>query len=728
MRIAICNLPAWNLQYPAGAPATLKSIAVALGHECRTFDFAYDLFNGPCERDMAAYDALQSQLVTPSYWDRPVRSIDQLLLGSNGSQPITDWVTWCVDRLAAYQPDMIGLSVFSYWSHKSTMLMATEIRRRMPGVTLLLGGRGTSSPMFGADSAIYAPHMARLSLPGPDRFSTWMLSARLADLVLEGDAESSFGDLLRGDHPNTDITAIDMNAIPYADFDDYDLAGYPYPNSRALPISASKGCVRACTFCDVPKIWPKFLYKDGNSFADEMKCLTDRYKAREFYVTDSLANGSMTAFMRFLRQISEDPVEGRTWTGHYITRPAHQLPADYYPLLSASGAQGLSIGVETGSDRVRDQMKKKFSSEDLDREMAQFNEHGITAVLLFFSGYPTETWTDFLDTLRMFRRYQEYAASGTLQKVSLGTPYQYSPDTPMDDLIDKYGMVVGAFGDLWVAGTNSDLHYLERVRRRMIMQEVCCLLNLPVSRNYYELLFILNTMQSRRSQIIDFYGLKDYSVPLYQNVTGDPRLGHTLLTPTEVQLEIMRGTETVSVEIEVEVETDEAAWVPVVEIQIGEKIVRQHITARHQVITLQGRLARGDRFSVGLVNQPVQRTYFWSGGDDNHYSCKQVLLKRLEINGIDLVDRGHLERHFQQTLLVTVPGESHIRNLFSWPQQQRHLWRLWTNMTVSVEFEQNAMVQLCGWQQAMSPDQIPDWDMMWKLGDYLVDFVGDVQL
>lgn len=738
MRIAFCNLPAWSLHYPAGAPAILKSIATSEGHTARCFDFAYDLFNGVSQRDLAIYDDLQTRLVVPSQWTRPVTDVPYLVLGDGDHEPIHTWIQLCIQKLMEYDPDWIGISVFSYWSHKSSMLLCDAIRQHMPDTKILLGGRGVTSTLFGPDRKSYLDAIEQTQLPTATEdtyYREWMLSAGLADAVIEGDSEQAIRSWLSHSVKTVSVYAnindIRMDEIPYSDFDDYDLAGYPYHHEPALPLSGSKGCVRACTFCDVPKIWPKFIFKDGHHIADEMAHLNQHYGAKEFYVTDSLANGSMTAFMEFLRKMSELKDSGHiapdiVWTGHYITRPAHQIPADYYELMARTGAQGMGIGVETGSDRVRNEMKKKFSTEDLDQEMAQFSRHGITAVLLFFLGYPTETWEDFLDTVRMFHRYQRYAADGTLQKLALGTPYQFAFDTPVEDLVKEYSMTIGDFGDLWKTDLNPSLHYLERVRRRMIMQETCCLLNLPVSRNYYELLFMMNTVRSKRKEIMSFFDLDSYVFETYPNITGDSRLGERVFMPIGLQQAMIQNNSDAVLELEFAVESDDTVWQPEIDIQIGRRIDRYAISDG-STVTVRGSLGVGSKLAISLINQPADHTHFWTGGDHNHYSCKQVLIKSIKLNGVDLLKLGHLDRHFKQTLLVTPLGEQHIKRLFAWPQESKHLWRLWTNLQISVDFDLPVLTKLCGWMLDSNADQTPDWAIMDEFKNYLVDFHLDSQ-
>jgi hypothetical protein len=324
----------------------------------------------------------------------------------------------------------------------------------------------------------------------------------------------------------------------------------------------------------------------------------------------------------------------------------------------------------------------------------------------------------------MFHRYQCYAADGTLQKISQGTPYQFAYDTPVEDLTQAYGMHIGDFGDLWMADVNPELHYLERVRRRMIMQEVCCYLNLPVSRNYYELLFMMNTVKSKREEIMQFFGLDSYEFVTYPNITGDKRLGSRVFMPPEVQVEIMDGVPNALLEIVVDYETDDPTWKPKLGIQIGDELHQITIEHQQQHIQLNGRLPAESNLAVMMVGQPTSRTHFWTGDDANHYSCKQVLIREFKLNGVDLIKLGHLDQHFSQWLIPDPEGEEHIRNTDCWPVEHKHLWRLWTNINIHAWFEQPCMSQLAAWNLDAQADMTPNWEIMEEFKQYLVDFVN----
>ena len=134
--------------------------------------------------------------------------------------------------------------------------------------------------------------------------------------------------------------------------------------------------------------------------------------------------------------------------------------------LALSGANSLSLGVETGSDLVRSHMKKKFSNEDLDQTMENFALNKIACSFLIIIGYPTETQEDFYDTLRMFQKYQRYSAQGIILGVSLGATLTGLDSSPLFNMFDikiqKQGM-----NNSWIINQNPTLDYNERVKRRL---------------------------------------------------------------------------------------------------------------------------------------------------------------------------------------------------------------------------------------------------------------------
>jgi radical SAM superfamily enzyme YgiQ (UPF0313 family) len=461
----------------------------------------------------------------------------------NDLELIRQWLDTSIKLIAKKNPRWLGISVFSYKSHKATLALCLEVQRLLPDVRIVLGGRGASSYALGPDHKRFVNKMKSFFGSYPYKnFSETLLFYQVVDSIIQGDGEQAIVDLLSGPTESSitgSVEKIDIESVPFVDFDDYDLTEYNYVNEPIIPITGSKGCVRKCTFCDIPVLWPKFKFRSGDHIAREMIHLYQRHGVKKFYMSDSLVNGSLTAFQNFISTLAQhnttNPDSAIKWVGQYITRPrSNVLNDEYYDLLKLSGGEGLTIGVESGSDAVRAHMKKQFTTEDVDHELAEFDRRGIVCVLLFFSCYPTETWSDFLDTVNMFIRYQQYCASGTVYKITLGTPYTHHPQTPLWNMQEQIGLSISQGSDiLWLLETNPELTFIERCRRRLILQEVATALRLPMSRNTPELNQLIDSLRLHRSDIDKFFGTS-VAINVYPDHYG--LLGtEPVLMPVEIQ-------------------------------------------------------------------------------------------------------------------------------------------------------------------------------------------------
>ena len=105
--------------------------------------------------------------------------------------------------------------------------------------------------------------------------------------------------------------------------------------------------------------------------------------------------------------------------------------------MSASGCKTLYVGVESGSEKVRDHMGKKFSNADIDYHFEMCEKYGISNWILIMCSYPTETQQDFEDTLDMFKRNQKYLINDTIIGASISFPTLVLPNTPLNNMAEE---------------------------------------------------------------------------------------------------------------------------------------------------------------------------------------------------------------------------------------------------------------------------------------------------
>jgi anaerobic magnesium-protoporphyrin IX monomethyl ester cyclase len=215
--------------------------------------------------------------------------------------------------------------------------------------------------------------------------------------------------------------------------------------------------------------------------------------------------------MEFLRKLSEynlsNPDKKITWSGQYICRPQSEIPKDLYELMRDAGAEGITIGAESGSNHVLTAMNKKTTVEALYIELEQFRKHSITCVLLTFVGHWSETQDDFVEHCRMLVNIAPYVRSGTISAITLGYPYIFTDGTPALDNHSVNGIIINQsdINNIWINKNNPTNTFKERVYRRLIAQVICKKLNIPTIADFDDLLYLTNYINISHKEINDFF-------------------------------------------------------------------------------------------------------------------------------------------------------------------------------------------------------------------------------
>ena len=128
-----------------------------------------------------------------------------------------------------------------------------------------------------------------------------------------------------------------------------------------------------------------------------------------------------------------------SWNGQFIIRDKKSFKEVDFNNLANSGCTGLTLGIESGSHRVREHMRKKFSNDDLDYFIHNIGARNIKMKFLLIVGYPTETESDFQETIDLLYRYKQYAefteVSPHMMLIDENTPLDYDHR----DLYDQFG-------------------------------------------------------------------------------------------------------------------------------------------------------------------------------------------------------------------------------------------------------------------------------------------------
>lgn len=363
---------------PLMAPGLLKSIVQLEGYSAVGIDLNSEIVN----RVIETFDDIEEALHVANFIAQ--RRSPNLEYYNNHSKFFHEQITYMAERILSYNPSHIGLSLLSVDSQFCTEYLALRLRQLAPNKKIVIGGPGIT-PSLGSKENTYAEGLLERGL----------IDCYLNSRGKEGILEYLKGNLKQSDNvieynlSNTDLD------LPYPNYEDYDFDQYLI---KALPILESEGCVQKCEFCDLIEYWPKYKFKKSSEFFDEMLRQSQTYGIRHFDIRNSLTNGNMTEFKKWLTLVAnyneKNPDKQFFWSGYFIIRPGKFHPEEMFELIKETNGQ-LIVGVETPVERIRIEMGKKFTNKDMDHHFYMSRKYNIENLLLLMSANPGETQEDY---------------------------------------------------------------------------------------------------------------------------------------------------------------------------------------------------------------------------------------------------------------------------------------------------------------------------------------------
>lgn len=466
-KTVILSIPRLEPHRPPPGPAIIAKICEQQGHDVTAYDLNIKFFNY-CKKHNYDYHGFDQ------VWNRFAD------LNSQQSDVLEKFLNFWCEKISSENYDYVMIGIFGMSGSVFAQEFLTKLRP-MTQAKIIVGGMGAGA------AGVTDPENC---------FGFRLKNKGLIDTYIVGEGEVAIVKVLNNESGpginNTEISQIDdLDSLPPPDYkffnlDEYD---YLYPNEKEVFITGSRGCVRKCTYCDIPSFWPKFRYRSGQNIANEIIDNYERFGITRFYFTDSLVNGSLKAFNDMCEKLAvykfDSPL---SWSGQFIFRDRKSIPKNHFELVKAAGADILFVGIETGSDRVRFDMGKKFTNEDIDFQFEECSKNGIHLIPLMFTGYLTETIEDHIENLKMFQRWQHYVANGTIIGAEMGTSLIILPGAPVERMIDTHGITFIVDDDqepdlkLWWSEANPDLTIKERIRRKLEVHETATKYAWPVWR------------------------------------------------------------------------------------------------------------------------------------------------------------------------------------------------------------------------------------------------------
>jgi anaerobic magnesium-protoporphyrin IX monomethyl ester cyclase len=247
------------------------------------------------------------------------------------------------------------------------------------------------------------------------------------DFAFVGEAETGFPMLLDG----LQARAADYRAIPglvWRDSgrirsklpafpEDLDALGMPawdiirpetYPESQhgafyrqfpIAPIMVTRGCPYSCTFCAGHVVsGRKIRRRSVGHVLGEIGYLSREFGIREFHIVDDNFTQDRAYAKALLRQLKEMNL-GMSWAVPNGVR-MDTLDGELLGLMKDTGLYLISLGIESGSDRMLKLMRKGMTKEGIRASVQMIRQAGIDMAGFFILGFPGETAGTIRETIR----------------------------------------------------------------------------------------------------------------------------------------------------------------------------------------------------------------------------------------------------------------------------------------------------------------------------------------
>jgi len=312
--------------------------------------------------------------------------------------------------------------VFYDWSEE------TDWRSRLSDIQEDVVGCYCGYPHFNWIKKLYQELRAldkHLIVGGPDPSGHPHDYVDRADCIVVGEGEKAIINALRLHDMNGTVVLEepyieDIDAIPYPlrQFQGFDVRNFSqmFNGKKLTTAMFSRGCIYGCAFCDSRSVWGRKVRRRSpfNCFV-EVRNIRDIYGFDAFFPEDdtfNLDNEWVRDFCELIRPL------GISW--RCLSR-ASCLNDEILSIMKASGCERISIGVESGSDKILKNISKGETVKQQMDGIKAAQRVGIEVQAFIIIGLPGENKQTLNETKRFLEEARPEYYDLTLLRVFPGS-------------------------------------------------------------------------------------------------------------------------------------------------------------------------------------------------------------------------------------------------------------------------------------------------------------------
>jgi radical SAM superfamily enzyme YgiQ (UPF0313 family) len=298
------------------------------------------------------------------------------------------------------KPDVTGISVYTSPGFKEAVKIAKVLR----GKTRLVAG------------GYHATALPESLLP-------------YFDSIIKGEGESSFMTAMKKDGIiEYEVPNLDELPNPARDLLDMSKYGIEQSGRRTATLITSRGCPYNCAFCFNMERHVRFepinkIKRQINQVASE--------GFQSIYFLDDVFTLDRDRMEEITNYAKEHKLPFR------VTTRANLVDDSRLEILSKNGCEWLSLGIESGNNRILKNINKGMTTKDNEKAVELAHKYGIKVKGFFVIGLPGETERTAKDTINFSQRLKKKGL--TSADFYYLTPF---PGTPIWNNPEKFGIEI----------------------------------------------------------------------------------------------------------------------------------------------------------------------------------------------------------------------------------------------------------------------------------------------
>lgn len=416
MKVLLINPPFHRLKgfghiyYPLGL-GYLSSVAKNLGFEARIYN--------------ADVPDINEKLINSENYSEKIKSHKKYIEALDDSSHYV-WKE-ISDVIARFRPDIVGITVMT--AKYASAIKVSEIAKGIGDsqIKVIWGG------------------------PHPTICAKEVIGEASVDFAVSGEGEETFMELLAGlqagaddfegikglAHKKGGVTQVNA---PRELAQDLDVFSFPDRKAMVFPeryftgsfgnMVTSRGCPFLCGYCSAKSIWSrKSRFRSIDSVFLEIRAIRSEFGTKNFYFWDD----SFTVNRKRTVEICNKMIAEQLNISWGCTTRVDLLDEELLHLMKKAGCDYISIGIESGSERILKLIEKNITVQQIRKAAGMLKQSGIPFEAFFMVGFPDETAEDIEDTFSLMKQME-----GASVCFSIFTPY---PGSSQFDAAKRYGLI-----------------------------------------------------------------------------------------------------------------------------------------------------------------------------------------------------------------------------------------------------------------------------------------------